>query len=42
MGASAVFVGIVIRDGRSRRWEGAMLAAVYLVLVVIAFQLGDR
>jgi Ca2+:H+ antiporter len=42
MGASAVFVGIVIRDGRSRRWEGAMLIAVYVVLAFVAFELGDR
>jgi Ca2+:H+ antiporter len=42
MGASAVFVAIVIRDGRSRRWEGAMLIGVYLVLALVAFELGDR
>ena len=42
MGASAVFVGFVIRDGRSRRWEGAMLIAVYLVLAFVAYELGDR
>jgi hypothetical protein len=37
-----VFVGIVIRDRALPALGGAMLAAVYLVLVVIAFQLGDR
>jgi Ca2+:H+ antiporter len=42
MGAAAVFVAIVIRDGRSRRWEGAMLISVYGVLVLVAFLLGDR
>jgi Ca2+:H+ antiporter len=42
MGASAVFVGYVIHDGRSRRWEGAMLIAIYAVLAFIAFELGDR
>jgi Ca2+:H+ antiporter len=42
MGAAAVFVGIVIRDGRSRRWEGAMLIAIYLVIAIVAFELGDR
>ena len=30
MGAAAVFVAFVIRDGRSRRWEGALLIAVYV------------
>ena len=29
MGAAAAFVGFVIRDGRARRWEGALLIAVY-------------
>ena len=42
MGASAVFVAIVIRDGYSRRWEGAMLIGVYAALAFVAFQLGDR
>ncbi len=42
MGASAVFVAIVIRDGRSRRWEGAMLIGVYTALAVVVFVLGDR
>src|SRR5919204_5744590 len=32
MGAAAIFVGIVIRDGRSRRWEGALLVAVSAAL----------
>jgi Ca2+:H+ antiporter len=42
MGATAVFVGVVIRDGRSRRWEGVMLVAIYAALASLAFQLGDR
>ena len=42
MGAAAVFVGIVIRDGRSRRWEGGMLIGVYGALALVAFLLGDR
>jgi Ca2+:H+ antiporter len=42
MGASAVFVALVIRDGRSRRWEGAMLVSIYAVLAFVAYQLGDR
>ena len=42
MGAAAIFVGIVIHDGRSRRWEGALLMAVYLALVGAFFAVGDR
>jgi Ca2+:H+ antiporter len=42
MGASALFVAIVIRDGRVRRWEGAMLIAVYCALVVAFALAGDR
>ena len=42
MGASAFFVAIVIRDGWVRRWEGAMLIAVYAVLVVAFALAGDR
>nr|MBA3717944.1 cation transporter [Actinomycetota bacterium] len=42
MGAAAVFVAIVIRDGRVYRWEGAMLIAVYAALVVAFGVAGDR
>ena len=42
MGASAFFVAIVIRDGWVRRWEGAMLIAVYAALVVAFALAGDR
>jgi Ca2+:H+ antiporter len=42
MGASAVFVGFVIKDGRSRRWEGLLLIGVYAVFVAVFFHLGDR
>jgi Ca2+/H+ antiporter len=42
MGASAVFVAIVIRDGKARRWEGAMLIGVYALLCVLFFYVGDR
>ncbi len=42
MGASALFVAIVIRDGWVRRWEGAMLIAVYAALVVAFGLAGDR
>jgi Ca2+:H+ antiporter len=42
MGASALFVAIVIRDGRVRPWEGAMLIAVYAGVVVAFGLAGDR
>src|SRR6266542_856235 len=42
MGGAAVFVGFVIRDGRSRRWEGALLIGVYAALVVWFLAAGDR
>jgi len=42
MGVSAVFVCFVLADGRSRRWEGAMLIGVYVLFAAVCFQLGDR
>jgi Ca2+:H+ antiporter len=42
MGGSALFVGFVIRDGRSRRWEGVLLIAVYAAFVVWFLAAGDR
>jgi Ca2+:H+ antiporter len=42
MGASALFVAFTIRDGRVRRWEGAMLVAVYAALAVAFGLVGDR
>ena len=42
MGAAAVFVGFVIRDGRARRWEGALLIAVYGGFIVWFLSAGDR
>jgi Ca2+:H+ antiporter len=42
MGAAAVFVGYVIRDGRARRWEGYLLVGVYGAMVVAFFFAGDR
>ena len=35
MGAAAAFVALVIHDGRSRRWQGALLISVYAVMAVI-------
>ena len=42
MGAAAAFVGFVIRDGRARRWEGALLIAVYGGFVVWFLSARDR
>ncbi|HSC73039.1 MAG TPA: calcium/proton exchanger [Gaiellaceae bacterium] len=42
MGAAALFVGFVIRDGRSRRWEGLLLIGVYVAFAALCFHLGDR
>jgi len=42
MGVAAVFVGFVIRDGKSRRWEGALLIAVYGGFVLWFLSAGDR
>ena len=42
MGASTVFVAFVIRDGRSRRWEGLLLIAVYIGFALWFFAAGDR
>jgi Ca2+:H+ antiporter len=42
MGASAAFVAFVIRDGRSRRWEGALLIAVYCAFAAWFLAAGDR
>jgi Ca2+:H+ antiporter len=42
MGAAAIFVSFVIRDGRARRWEGALLIAAYGGLVAWFLSAGDR
>jgi Ca2+:H+ antiporter len=42
MGAAAVFVAFVIRDGIARRWEGALLIAVYAGFAAVFLALGDR
>lgn len=42
MGAAALFVGLVIRDGRARRWEGFLLGGVYAAMVVAFLFAGDR
>jgi len=42
MGAAALFVAIVLRDGKVYRWEGYMLIAVYAGLAVAFGLVGDR
>jgi Ca2+:H+ antiporter len=42
MGGAAAFVAFVIRDGRSRRWEGVLLIGVYAALMVWFLAAGDR
>ena len=42
MGAAALFVGIVIRDGRARRWEGVLLIGVYGGFVLWFLLAGER
>jgi Ca2+:H+ antiporter len=42
VGAAAVFVGYVVRDGRARRWEGFLLVGVYGAMVIAFLFAGDR
>jgi Ca2+:H+ antiporter len=42
MGGAAAIVAVVIRDGRSRRHEGAVLMTFYAAFVVWIFLVGDR
>ena len=42
MGGAAAGVGFVIRDGRSRRWEGVLLIAVYATFAAFVYAVGDR
>jgi Ca2+:H+ antiporter len=42
MGAAALFVAFVIRDGRSRRWEGVLLVVAYAAVVAGFWVAGDR
>jgi Ca2+:H+ antiporter len=42
MAGAAAFVAFVIRDGRSKRWEGVLLLAVYLAVAVAYGLSGDR
>jgi Ca2+:H+ antiporter len=42
IGGAALFVGIVIFDGKSKRWEGLLLVAVYAAVVAGFWFAGDR
>jgi Ca2+:H+ antiporter len=42
MGGSALIVAFVLRDGRSRPWEGALLVGLYAVAAVGFLIAGDR
>ena len=42
MGGAALFVGFVVRDGISRRREGALLMAAYAGFALSVFLVGDR
>jgi Ca2+:H+ antiporter len=42
MAAAVVLVGAMVADGRSRRWEGAVLLAAYAVAVVAFALSGNR
>jgi Ca2+:H+ antiporter len=42
MGGAAVLVAFVVADGRSRRWEGFLLVAVYAAAVASFWVAGDR
>jgi len=42
MAGAALLVGFVIADGRSRRWEGAMLIGMYAGVVAAYVVAGDR
>jgi Ca2+:H+ antiporter len=42
MGVAAGIVAFVIRDGRSRRWEGTLLIGVYAAMAVWFLLAGDR
>jgi Ca2+:H+ antiporter len=42
MAGAAVLVGAMVADGRSRKWEGAVLLAAYAGVVGVFFAAGDR
>jgi Ca2+:H+ antiporter len=42
MGGAALMVGIVLADGRGRRWEGFLLVTVYVGVALAFLAAGDR
>jgi Ca2+:H+ antiporter len=42
MGGAALLVGIVLADGRGRRWEGFLLVTVYVGVALAFLATGDR
>jgi Ca2+:H+ antiporter len=42
MGGAALMVGILLADGRGRRWEGFLLVAVYVGVALAFLAAGDR
>ncbi len=42
MSGAAAFVAVVIRDGRSKRWEGFLLLGVYAGVVLAYYVAGER
>ena len=42
MGGAALVVAFVVRDGRSRRWEGGLLIGLYAAFALWVFLVGDR
>ncbi len=42
MGGAALAVGLVVLDGRAKRWEGAVLVTCYVACVVAFWISGDR
>jgi Ca2+:H+ antiporter len=42
MGGAALFVAVVIRDGRAKRWEGFLLVGVYAAVALSFLAVGDR
>ena len=42
MGGAALFVALVVSDGRARRWEGYLLVAIYAAVVGGFYAAGNR
>ena len=42
MGAAVAVVGFIVADAKGKRWEGAVMIAVYAVAVILYGFAGDR